>query len=175
MASVHINSISWADNLMLLSTSKSGLKRCLDNLKMYCQKWGLFVNTENSKRMVLSKKKYIPETFTFGDLPLQASKSMNYLGFVISYNRKYRSINHDRIMKATRVFNMVLQAIRRNMNVSVRLAMSLFDKQITPILLYGCPVWSLPDSQYPNMNLIIYILLYKILFAGAYDRETTAS
>ena len=102
--------------------------------------------------MVLSKKKYLPETFTFGDIPLQASKSINYLGFVISYNGKYRSITHDRIMKATRMSNMVLQAIR-NRNVSVRLALSLFDKQITPILLYGCPVWSLPDSQ----NLIYLV------------------
>ena len=37
--------------------------------------------------------------------------------------------------------------------MSVRLALSLFDKQITPILLYGCPIWSLPDSQ----NLIYLI------------------
>ena len=103
--------------------------------------------------MVLSKKKYLPETFTFGDIPLQASKSINYLGFVISYNGKYRSITHDRIMKATRMPNMVLQAIRTKRNVSVRLALSLFDKQITPILLYGCPVWSLPDSQ----NLIYFV------------------
>ena len=82
MGSVHINSISWADDLMLLSKSKSGLKRCLDNLKTYCQKWGLVVNTEKTKTMVLSKKKYLPETFTFGDIPLQASKTINYLGLL---------------------------------------------------------------------------------------------
>ena len=128
MGSVHINSISWADDIMLLSTSKSGLKRCLENLKTHCQKWGLVVNTEKNKTMVLSKNKYLPETFTFGDIPLQASKGINYLGFVISYNRKYRSITHDRIMKTTRMSNMILQAIRTNRNVSVRLALSLFDK-----------------------------------------------
>ena len=48
---------------------------------------------------------------------------------------------------------MILQALRTNKNVSVRLALSLFDKQITPILLYGCPFWSLPDLQ----NLIYLI------------------
>ena len=37
--------------------------------------------------------------------------------------------------------------------MSVRLALSLFDKQITTILLYGCPVWSLSDSQ----NLIYLV------------------
>ena len=128
-------------------------KRCFDNLKTYCQKWGLVVSTEKTKTMVLSKKNYLPKTFTFGDIPLQASKSINYLGFVISYYGKYRSITHDRIMEATRMSNMVLQAIRTNRNVPVRLALSPFDKQITPILLYGYPVWSLPDSQ----NLIYLV------------------
>ena len=127
MGSVHINSLSWADDLMLPSTSISWLKRCLENLKTYCQKCGLVVNTEKTKTMVLSKKKYIQETFTFGDIPLQASKSINYLGFVISYNGKYRSITHDRIMKA---INMNLQAIRTNRNVSIRLALSLLTNKL---------------------------------------------
>ena len=148
MGSAHTNSISWAYGLMLRLTSNSGLQRCLENLKTYCQKCGLVVNTENTKTMVLSKKKYIPETFTFGDIPLQAFKSINYIGFVISYNGKYRNITTNRIMKCTRMSNMVLQTIWTNRNVSVRFALSLFDKQITPIL-YGCPIWSLPDS--PNL------------------------
>ena len=42
----HVNSISWANDLLLLSTSKEGLQQCLDNMKTYCYKWGLVVNTE---------------------------------------------------------------------------------------------------------------------------------
>ena len=42
----HVNSISWADDLLLLSTSKEGLQRCLENMKTYCYKWGVVVNTE---------------------------------------------------------------------------------------------------------------------------------
>ena len=86
-------------------------------------------------------------------MPLQAAKSIKYLGFVISYNGKYPNLIKDRVIKAKRVSNMVLQALRTHKNVSVRFSLCLFDKQITPFLLYGCPIWSLPDSQ----NLIYLI------------------
>ena len=53
----------------------------------------------------------------------------------------------DRILKAIKMSNMVLLAIGHNKNVFVKLALSLFDKQIIPILLYGAAIWSLPDTQ----------------------------
>ena len=43
---VPLNSISWADDLLLLSTSKQGLQQSLEKVKAYCYKWGLVVNTE---------------------------------------------------------------------------------------------------------------------------------
>ena len=82
------------------------------------------------------------------------------------------SITNDRVMKATRMSNMVLQAIRTNRNMSVRLALSLFDKQITPILLYERPVWSLTDSQ-----TLIYLVnqpeciqVTNFVFEAIYDK-----
>ena len=51
---------------------------------------------------------------------------------------------------------MVLQAIKTDFNVSVKLSLSLFNNQICSILLYGSAVWSLPNHQnliYPtNQN-----------------------
>ena len=116
--------------------------------------------------MVSSKKTYISANFTFGDIPLQASKGMNYLGFVISYNGKYRSITHDRIIDATRMFNMDLQAIRTNRNVSVRRALSYFDSQITfffmdawygryppPKILFTCLIVTTGRLVWPSRRL----------------------
>ena len=139
---VPMTSIFWADDLLLLSTSKERWK-----VKAYCYKWGFVVNTRKTKTTVLSKQMYTPAWFKYGGVPLQAAKSINHLGFVISYNGKYGNLIYDCVMKAKGVSNMVLQALRTNTNVSVRLALSLFDKQITAILLYGCSIWSLPDIQ----------------------------
>ena len=37
--------------------------------------------------------------------------------------------------------------INTNNNINVRLAMSLFDKQVVPILLYGSAIWSIPKEH----------------------------
>ena len=42
---------------------------------------------------------------------------------------------------------MGIQARRTNKTVSTKLALTLFDNQILPILLYGSPTWSLPTSH----------------------------
>ena len=39
----------------------------------------------------------------------------------------------ERINKANKMANMALRAIRTNKNVSTKLALSIFDKQILPI------------------------------------------
>ena len=40
----HLYNISLADVLLLLSCSREGLQKFLDNLSDYCEKWGLLVN-----------------------------------------------------------------------------------------------------------------------------------
>ena len=73
--------------------------------------------------------------------------SMLYLGFEINRNGNLSGIMEDRIRKASRMSHMLLQGLRTNRNVSSKLAMSLFDKQIVPILLYGSSIWDTPKTH----------------------------
>ena len=141
------NSISWADDLLIISKSKQGLQNCLNNLNTYCTRWGLDVNINKTKTMVMCKMKWAPESFTYGNLPLECVKVFNYLGFQISYNASQKYLINERISKANKMANMALRAIRTNKNVSTRLALSIFDKQILPILLYVSSIWSLPGTH----------------------------
>ena len=126
-----INSISWADDLLLVSNSKNGLQQCLNQVYSYCEKWGLVVNTNKTKTIVMSKHTFTNENFNFGEMSLQCVRSFNHLGFQINFNGKFRNLVQDRILKATKMSNMVLRAIGHNKNVSVKLALSLFDKQLS--------------------------------------------
>ena len=68
---------------------------------------------------------------------------------------------------------MILHAIRTNKNISVSLAMSLFEKQVSPVLLYGCPIWSPPQharliyienqSEVGNARTITNSIIEKVL------------
>ena len=54
----------------------------------------------------------------------------------------------DRINKASKMADMVLRAIRTTGNVSVKLSLSIFDKQISTVVLYGSAIWATPKSYY---------------------------
>ena len=86
LENVSFNSISWADDLLLMSTSKEGLQRCIDDLHGYCAKWGLEVNASKTKSIVLSKSHFVSENFRYGNADIGCVKSIQYLGFSITYN-----------------------------------------------------------------------------------------
>ena len=150
VGSAVFNSISWADDLVLMSTSKEGLQQCLNKLFEYCKRWGLEVNIDKTKTMVFSNKVDKSTTFTFNNAVIENVQVMTYLGFNLSYNGSVQSIMSDRILKAKKVAGMVLNALRTNKNVSTKLAVDIYEKQIAPVLTYGCPIWSVPR----NGNLI---------------------
>ena len=147
LGSLLLNSTSWADDLILLSLSRPGLQNCLLKLEQYCKKWGLEINEMKTKCMVMSKRRGPFEPVYIYNTPIEYVKSMLYLGFHISSNGSIRATIQDRIAKASRVSHMLLQALRTNRNVSGKLAMKLFDKQIIPILLYGSSVWGVPQTH----------------------------
>ena len=41
--------LKYTDDLVLMSTSKEGLQKCRNNLKSYCDKWKLEINTKKTK------------------------------------------------------------------------------------------------------------------------------
>ncbi len=79
--------------------------------------------------------------------------SYKYLGVHISYNGSLNLTIKDRLNKATKCIYAVKNALSHTTNISVKVALSIFDKQIAPILLYGSPLWSLPNI---NSSLRIY-------------------
>ena len=147
LGDITLSSISWADDLILISKSQKGLQKCLDNLNEYCCKWGLEVNIDKTKVMVLSKRSHKAVELYYGQNILECVKKFNYLGFLITNNCKFTHLIHDRVMKANRVSNLVLQAFRTSGNINVSLSLNIFDRQILPILLYGSSIWSLSKTQ----------------------------
>ena len=129
-----------------MSTSKEGLQRCIDDLHGYCAKWGLEVNASKTKSMVLSKIHFVSENFRYGNADIECVKSIQYLGFSITLNLNLKYIMTDRIDKASKLADRVLRALRTTGNVSVKSSLNIFDKQISPVVLYGSAIWATPKS-----------------------------
>jgi hypothetical protein len=70
------------------------LQHCVDALQSFCSDWGLKVNTQKTKVMIMSKSKnrtvidkYI---FYFGPLPLDFTNEYKYLGIIFDNKGKIR-------------------------------------------------------------------------------------
>ena len=51
-----VNSLLYAENLILVSESRFGLRNCLKKLQTYCDKWKLKVNKKKPKTMKVEKR-----------------------------------------------------------------------------------------------------------------------
>ena len=145
-----INSLSWADDLVLISTSPAGLQRCLDKLLDYCYKWGLSVNSGKTKCMIVNdNRRNISSTshFYYNTKELELVRSYTYLGFCMHKSNNLKYVVEDRIKKATRMIYPIKQLSLAGNYINIPVAMSVFDKQVTPMLLYGAAVWSLPTKK----------------------------
>ena len=89
---IYINSISWADDLLILSHSRKGLQSCLDKLHAYCIKRGLVVNQTMTKTVVFSMNKKLPEKFYYGNSEVECVKEIKYLGFDITHNMNTKNL-----------------------------------------------------------------------------------
>ena len=147
LSNITFNSLSFADDLVLLSTSQEGLQLCLDKLQAYCYKWGLSVNESKSKFMVFSKGIIKNASIKFGNKYLELVTNYKYLGIILCANGTIKKAVDDRILKANGALYLLKQILSSDKgNISPKLSINLFDKQIVPILLYASPLWSLPHN-----------------------------
>ena len=51
-----LNSLLYADDLIILSRSKTGLQNCLDKLSSFCTSWMMKINPKKTKIMVFQKR-----------------------------------------------------------------------------------------------------------------------
>ena len=80
-----LSCLMYADDLIMLLQTATGLQKCLDVLSEFCSKWGLSVNLNKTKTMVFQKKnkeanKY---TFKYNDEVVETVSHYTYLGMKI--------------------------------------------------------------------------------------------
>ena len=76
----------FADDLVLLSKSATGLQTCLDNLHNYCSQWDLTVNLTKTKVIVFNKTGKLLQNFHFyyNQQEIEITRRYCYLGIVFN-------------------------------------------------------------------------------------------
>ena len=138
-----LSHLLWADDLILLALNEKSLQILLNQLKDFCDNWGLVVNMTKTQVMVFNRsgrKLKESKTFKYGDLDIESTSEYTYLGITMSLTGTYNIAVANLQKKALRGY-FALRSIVDWRFLKRSSIIKLFDSLIKPILTYGCQIW----------------------------------
>ena len=94
MGNIYLNSISWADDLVIFSTKHSSTQSLLNTLASYCTNMNIKVNMSKTKALVFSKgrpKRNKSVALRFNKSVISYCTSYKYLGVEFDQNCTFTS------------------------------------------------------------------------------------
>ena len=137
---LNTNCLLFADDLVLLSESTTGLQSCLNRLQKYCETWGLTINLSKTKVIIFNKGGHKISRFKFclhGD-PIEIVQSYCYLGIVFSSCGSFSGAVKTLTDKARKAFFALRKFDTSN---DPLLTIKLFDALVLPVTTYNIEVW----------------------------------
>ena len=129
----------YAEDVILISQSESGLQNCLNKLENYCELWCLDINIDKTKSTVFKNSgKLLPYSFRINGNCIENVKTYKYLGVVFTasgtfsyakidlYNRglkaffKHKSIFENFILAQTQVYIFLIILLNQFCYMDVR-------------------------------------------------------
>ncbi len=135
----------YADDLILLSLSKSGLQASLNLLSRFCDEWGLDINVSKSKIMTFVGNGHLMKNkFTCCGVVLECVHEYTYLGIVITASGTFTKAKRTLTGKGLKSYFKLARALGNNYS-HVDVGLHVFDHTVRPILLYGSEIWGACD------------------------------
>ena len=175
-----ISSLSFADDLVIFSSSHTGLQNALNKLEKYCDDWQLTVNINKTKVMIFQNKYSPTPTLFYKNSPLVETKEYNFLGNVINYTGSFKKAVQELTKKGLKVLFALKSRFSHFQSIPVSLSCKLFDVLIRPVLLYNSEVWlmdeyisilkSLKRAEHHGTVCDYLSLDYKLCFETVHNR-----
>ena len=142
------NSLLYADDLILLSRSKTGLQNCLNTLSSYCKTWMLKVNPKKTKIMIFQKRprKSVDINFNVGTEPIEIVQEYTYLGTRLTPTGNFTLAVEHLKEKALHAFCSIRKHTLLN-RLNPNTASQIFDAMIFPMLSYNSEIRGMYTKQ----------------------------
>ena len=155
-----INSLFWADDLVLFAKTKEGLDSILKTLEGYCNENCLMINTKKTQCMIFNKSgRLISRPFYLNGVKLEMVRSYKYLGFVITPSGEINTGLKDLRDRAFKGFMKLRNDMGPSFNQDISVTLTLVDSLIKPILLYASDFWGclkLPKNNHiENLHIMM--------------------
>ena len=145
----------FADDLILVSSTKIGLQRSLNQLYEYCCKWKLSVNIDKTKIIVFGRggglRKY--EKWYYNGKQVSVISFHGYLGVDFSWTGQWFQAQKTLSEQANGALYSPTNCLHKFGTLPIDIAWKLFDANILPILLYGSEIWGFhPAKDFEKMH-----------------------
>ena len=133
-----LSHLLYADDLVLMSTSETGLNNGLKRLADYCETWQLEVNMKKSQVIIFnrSERKLTGTKFMFQNKPMEIVKSYCYLGIDLYPSGTFRTSIVNLMDKARKAMFPLFSTIAQ-FQLPCSNGINLFNSMIKPICLYN--------------------------------------
>jgi len=120
----------------------------LNNLYLYCNSWGLNVNTSKTKIMVFRKRGKIrqDEKWTYNGQNIEIVDNFNYLGTVFNYTGSFNLNQEHLVGKALKAMNILLYKCKQY-DLKPKLFCQLFDSFVGSICCNASKIWFVDKSK----------------------------
>ena len=151
----NVSMLLYADDLVLLGDNIGRVQHLLDNLSLFCTKWGLMVNMEKTKFMVFRNGGIVKgnEKVYFNGIRISTASYYKYLGVLISSRLCWSPAQVTLSQQAGKAMNYIYK-INKELDFSFVTSNEIFDKCIVPVSIYGCEVWGMKVYQCVENNLV---------------------
>ena len=138
-----LSHLLYADDLVIMSSSQSGLNSCIAKLETFCDKWQMDVNIKKSKIVIFnpSGRNMTKPKFVYNGTQLETVQSYCYLGIDLSSSGSFAR-SHANLMDKAYKAMFPLCSVITEFYLSCSKAMHLFNSLIKLIALYNSENWA---------------------------------
>ena len=146
LGSTIVNLLMYADDLVLVSSSSSGLRKHLEVLQLFCEKSKLDINTDKTKICIFGRgADWHP--FPWNHSILERVQTYKYLGVWLSSNGSFNVTRTCVANQAKKVSCGLLAILSQLNNPPIQIILHLYEVMLVPILCYGCEVWGFEEDK----------------------------
>ena len=139
----------FADDVVLISTTPTGLQNQIDNLVQVSNTLSLKVNTGKTKIMIFRKGGHLAkgEKWFLEGTKLDVVNMYKYLGYMFTTRLSLNTAQEDLCTRGKQKSLHILKAMWSLQCMKTNVFIRMLDAQVVPTLLYGAEVWGIENSR----------------------------
>lgn len=166
-----INNIRYADDTVLLADNEEDMQAIINRVVEVSTIYGLEINTQKTKLMVISKQNLPEPRITIGSNQLGRVTSYKYLGCCLNDQWDCNKEVRSRIEQARSAF-IKMKTVLSNRDLQAELRIRVLRCYIFSILLYGAESWTLTKATSKKLEAFEMWAYRRILRISWVDRIT---